>query len=201
MEREQNERHEELNSRMEREQKERHELNSRMEQEQRERREELDRKVEEIMLQVKEYDSAERQERQQLQGQLRELWDKLDEEIKKRLETGINRVVNLKHLKLNFLPFEFEMKNFTNYKKNGIAWDSPPFYTIDGYKMRIRVEAKGYVSVSALRMAGLVDDDLRWPFKQNITIMLMNQASSWNLFSYYFWMTESQIGTLQFTKQ
>ena len=225
IEQEQKERRKNLGIRMEQEHKERHiykELNSRMEQEQRERRKELDRKVEEVMLQVKEYDSAERQERQEMQEQLRELWDKLDQEIKKTEIKNSHEVVDvdismlqvrqiaiLKHLQMipheDILPFEFEMKDFEKYRKNRDLWHSPPFYTdINGYKMCIRVEASGkdrtYASVTVFLMTGVADDDLKWPFREDIKIELLNQASRsrWNPLSYFSKKKESHVRTFEF---
>ena len=171
-------------------------LEIRMEQEQRQRRDELNRKVEEVMLQVKEYEAVERQERQQLQGQLSELQYKLDhgQKTKTRWEAK-----NLK--RAHHLPFEFEIKDFTKYKENSGIWDSPPFYTNNGYKLCVRVVTQGtHVSVSAFLMAGVADNYLKWPFEQNITIKLMNQAGSWNPLS-YFWMIEGKIGTFKFARE
>ena len=226
MEQEQTERRDELDRRMEQAQKERRdELDSRMEQEQTERHNELDRKVEEVLLQVSEYEAVERQERQRLQGQLSELQDQLDQDIKTRQKTDIKHShevagvdVNmlqvrqnaiLKHLRMfpheDILPFEFEMKEFKKNWESGNLWYSPPFYTdINGYKMCICVEARGkdgkYVSVTAFLMAGVADDDLKWPFREDITIELMNQASSsrWNPLSYFRSKKESHFKTFQF---
>ena len=89
--------------------------------------------------------------------------------------------VFLTHLKLipwpheDILPFEFEMKDFEMHKKDGDSWYSPPFYTdINGYKICIGVDATGnarkYVAVSAFLMAGVADDDLKWPFQEDINI-------------------------------
>ena len=170
MEQEQKERRNELDSRMEQEQRQRrNELDSRMEQEQKERHDELNKTLEDIMLQLSEYD------RQTAEGHI------------SRLQKRQN--VILTHLKLipwpheDILPFEFEMKDFETHKKDGDLWYSPPFYTdINGYKMCIRVKAKGkarkYVSVSVFLMAGVADDYLKWPFREDIKIELINQASS-----------------------
>ena len=223
MEQEQKERRNELDSRMEQEQKERrNELDSRMEQERNERQIELDRNVEEVMLQVKEYDTA-RQDRR-LQEQLSELQDKLDQEIKKRQKIEIKNSHKmdvdvimlqvrqnaiLKHLQMvpheDIFPFEFEMKEFTKYRESGGLWYSPPFYTdINGYKMCIRVDARGkarkYISVAVFLMAGVADDDLNWPFREDIKVELINQASSsrWNPLSYFRSKKESHFKTFEF---
>ena len=51
-------------------------------------------------------------------------------------------------------------------------------------------------------MAGVADDDLKWPFQENITIELINQASSshWNLLSYFSKKKESHDRTFRFTE-
>ena len=225
MEQELKERREELHSRMEQEQKERREeLNSRMEQEQKERRNELDRELEDIMLQIKVYNEA-KQVTQQLQEQLRELLENLDQEREMKEKAEENQLIHnadinmlqvrqntiLKHLKMipheDILPFEFEMKDFEKHRNNRDLWYSPPFYTdINGYKMCIRVDARGkderYVSVSLILMAGVADDDLNWPFREDITIELLNQASSsrWNPLSYFRSKKISHAETLKFSE-
>ena len=113
----------------------------------------------------------------------------------------------LKHLQMlphkDILPFEFEMKEFEKYRESGQLWHSPSFY-INGYIMCIGVEARGkdgkYVSVTAFLMAGVADDDLKWPFREDIKIELINQASSsrWNLLSYFRPKKVSHVDTFKF---
>ena len=242
MEQEQKERRNELDIRMEQERKEirielsrkveevmvqvseHEELESRMEQEQ---SDELDRKLEMVMLQMKEYDTGEKEEIQLLQGQVSELQDKLDQEIKNGqrdeakygnpvLDVDISMLqmrqnAILKHLKMipheEILPFEFEMQDFEKHRESGDMWYSPPFYTdINGYKMLIRVDARGkdkrYISVSLILMAGVADDDLKWPFQEDIKIELINQAGSsrWNPLSYFHSTKVSHAQTLKFSE-
>ena len=71
-----------------------------------------------------------------------------------RLETKKRQNAILKRIQPqeDVLPFEFLMKDFEKHKRDGSDWFSPPFYTdIYGYKMCIRVEARGkaerYISV------------------------------------------------------
>ena len=60
----------------------------------------------------------------------------------------------------------------------------PPFFTHPyGYKMCIRVYPKGYgdgegthVSVFTFLMQGPFDDQLKWPFRGEVTIQIVNQA-------------------------
>jgi hypothetical protein len=97
------------------------------------------------------------------------------------------------------------MKEFTKYRESGGLWYSPPFYTdINGYKMCIRVDARGkarkYISVAVFLMAGVADDDLNWPFREDIKVELINQASSsrWNPLSYFRSKKESHFKTFEF---
>ena len=76
------------------------------------------------------------------------------------------------------------MPKFKQHKSQDI-WYSPPFYTRPGsYKMCIRVDASGRgddaVSVYASLMKGRNDDNLPWPFKEKITITLLNQMADMN---------------------
>ena len=70
------------------------------------------------------------------------------------------------------------MYNFSEHKRVGDQWTSPPFFTgIDGYKLVLKVDAKGdgtHVSVYVHLMKGENDDILTWPFKCDITIRLLN---------------------------
>ena len=185
MEQEQKERRNELDSRMEQEQKERrNELDSRMEQEQKERRNELDSRMEQEQKErSNELDTRMEQEQKERRSELDSRMEQEQKEIS-RLQNFI-----LTHLKLipwlheDILPFEFEMKDFEKHRESGDMWYSPPFYTdFYGYKMRIRVKARGtdgkYISVAVFLMAGVADDDLKWPFQEDIKIELINQASS-----------------------
>ena len=60
----------------------------------------------------------------------------------------------------------------------------PGFYTYQhGYKMCIRVDPNGsgagegtHISIFTCLMQGLYDDHLKWPFRGNITIQIVNQA-------------------------
>ena len=60
----------------------------------------------------------------------------------------------------------------------------PGFYTHhNGYKMSIRVDPNGnvagkgtHISIFTCLMKGLYDDHLKWPFRGNITIQIVNQA-------------------------
>ena len=75
-------------------------------------------------------------------------------------------------------PIEFIMTQYSTHKKNKDEWYSPLFYTgPEGYKMCIEVKAntwKGYMSVLVYLMGGDYDSMLKWPFKGEITIQLVN---------------------------
>ena len=78
---------------------------------------------------------------------------------------------------------EFTMTDFQKYKTSGERWYSPPFYTsTNGYKLCIRVDANGdetargtHLSVFSHLMKGKYDENLPWPFQNDITIQLLNQ--------------------------
>ena len=82
----------------------------------------------------------------------------------------------------------FTMTNFEEYKKDNNIWFSPHFYTHpNGYKMCLGVfansidKSKGtYVSVFVHLMRGQFDDQLKWPFRGNVTINMMNQEEDTN---------------------
>ena len=78
---------------------------------------------------------------------------------------------------------EFTMTGFEEYKREDEDWFSPHFYTHSGgYKMCLRVSANGdgsgkstHLSVWICLVRGEFDDQLKWPFRGDITIVLLNQ--------------------------
>ena len=78
---------------------------------------------------------------------------------------------------------EFTMTDFEEYQKDNDVWHSPHFYTHpSGYKMCLEVYAAGesagkgtHLSVYVRLMKGEFDDQLKWPFRGDITIKLLNQ--------------------------
>ena len=79
-------------------------------------------------------------------------------------------------------PCEFIMTGYSQYKRDGNHWYSPPFYSeLGGYKMCLKVYTRVlysfyyYVSVFVHLMRGEHDDKLKWPFQGDITIQLLNQ--------------------------
>ena len=79
-------------------------------------------------------------------------------------------------------PVEFTVVNFNQYQ-DGELWYSTPFYTHPyGYKMCLCVMPKGWgdgrgthLGVTIHMMRGEFDDQLKWPFRGDITYQLMNQ--------------------------
>ena len=78
---------------------------------------------------------------------------------------------------------EFTVTNFELHKRDNERWYSPPFYTHPhGYKMCLCVYPNGYGSgkdthlgVAVHMMRGEFDDHLKWPFRGNITFVLLDQ--------------------------
>jgi FtsZ-binding cell division protein ZapB len=81
---------------------------------------------------------------------------------------------------------EFTMTDFVEYQRDDISWYSPHFYTHpNGYKMCLHVYPNGsgpgkgtHLSVSVHLMRGEFDDQLKWPFRGNITIKLVDQEEN-----------------------
>ena len=80
-------------------------------------------------------------------------------------------------------PPEMNMDNFEKLKNDDRDWYSPAFKThVGGYKMCIRMQANGqgngngtHVSLFVNMMKGEFDSHLKWPFKGEITVELVNQ--------------------------
>ena len=80
-------------------------------------------------------------------------------------------------------PFRFTMRDFEQQKTKNDIWYSPSFYTHpQGYRMCLRVYANGYsfaedthVSVFFCLMRGEWDNYLKWPFRGDVNIQLLNQ--------------------------
>ena len=79
-------------------------------------------------------------------------------------------------------PVELVMKNFRRLRDQKNTWSSSPFYSEKGYKMLLRVYPfgngsgwKSHISVYVHLLVGEDDDILRWPFRGEITVTLINQ--------------------------
>ena len=95
-----------------------------------------------------------------------------------------HRVRDGTRVEMAFPPVEFIMEEFEQHKKFNAEWFSKPFYTHPrGYKMCLSVNAKGWgdgegthnISVYVHLMKGEFDDNLKWPFRGDITVQLLNQ--------------------------
>jgi hypothetical protein len=67
---------------------------------------------------------------------------------------------------------EATMPSFSEYRRSGKVWYSPPFYYDEGYKMCLAVHANGvgegagtHISVEILNIRGKYDDQLEWPLQ------------------------------------
>ncbi len=96
---------------------------------------------------------------------------------------------------VSLLRVEFTMENFKNYPGTGLQWYSPPFHTHPcGYKMCLSVWAynpmnqdsdeegeesstrwESFLSVGVVMMSGERDGKLKWPFRGDITMQLVDQ--------------------------
>ena len=105
-------------------------------------------------------------------------------QIKQQLNTLVSekQATAVKQLPATTPSYTFKMANFSQYKESGEVFDSPPFYTHQGYQMRVQICANGFgigagthVSVVLWVIEGENDDHLPWPFKATTTITLLNQ--------------------------
>ena len=141
------------------------------------------------------------QEQQSQQQEIRDLQQKLgmkDEEISvlqskvDELERSLSNMQDqlqqaeqtLQQLDKKFIPPpDFVMTDFKQRKKEDSVWYSPPFYShVGGYKLCLRVHANGYgrgkgsfVSIFIHVVPGENDDNLEWPFRGTIRVVLLNQ--------------------------
>ena len=122
---------------------------------------------------------------QRLKGHL----STLRSEIKKaqgETKDQIMREIGVVHDRVVLVPVSFTMTGFHQKKSSSSSWYSPWFYTHPrGYKMCLRVDANGYgirknshISVYLYMMRGDYDESLKWPFRGDITIQLLNQEGS-----------------------
>ena len=86
------------------------------------------------------------------------------------------------------VPINFTLDGFEQRKEKGPCWLSPPFYTHPrGYRMCLHVDVFGWgdcsgthIAVFVCLMPGEFDNYLKWPFRGNITIQLLNQLEDKN---------------------
>ena len=151
---------------------------------------------------VSEKVSQQLEEGKELDSRIKELEDKIEEQdstIQEQQTTINQQIVAIASaltqvaiaLDMNklvvppvFVPLpDIVMTDFKKHKIAGDKWYSPPFYShIGGYKMCLCVDANGdgsgeatHVSVFCCLNRGEYDDQLKWPFRGDITIQLLNQ--------------------------
>jgi TNF receptor-associated factor 4 len=121
---------------------------------------------------------------------------KLEEEIK-----GLKLEQSSFHSHFKVAPVNLFLAEFTQKRKNNQRWKSFPFYTHPrGYKMCLEICANGYgmglgthVSVFVYLMRGEFDFHLKWPFKGDIFVRLLNQNDTKKYFQAEIRFTETVI--------
>ena len=114
---------------------------------------------------------------EQLENQIEQLEDQIEQQGGHQIEEKIKLLMKFNQLVVP--PVDIVMDKFEKHKDNDSRWYSPPFYSLDGYKMSLSVCANGqgrgkgtHVSVFVCLMRGKFDDGLKWPFSGRITIKL-----------------------------
>ena len=101
-------------------------------------------------------------------------------------ETELERQCQTIESRVCVPPFNFTMRDFEQRKAENDTWYSPSFYTHpQGYRMCLKVCANGrntsrgtHVSVFVCLMRGEFDNYLKWPFRGDVTIQLLNQIEN-----------------------
>ncbi len=84
-------------------------------------------------------------------------------------------------------PMRVVMTDFEQHKKDGEWWYKEGFYTHPGgYKMCLKVNANGggmartptYLVMYVCMMRRKFDNALKWPFRDNVSIQLLNQRAN-----------------------
>ena len=115
-----------------------------------------------------------------LRGEIKKAQSETKLEVTKIIES---KVASL-HNHVGLVPISFTMPGFQGKRSLNTLWYSPSFYTHPhGYKMCLRVDANGrsnngHVSVGLHMMQGEYDKFLKWPFRGDITIQLINQMGN-----------------------
>ena len=81
-------------------------------------------------------------------------------------------------------PIEFTLSDFEQQQNEDSVWISPAFYTHQrGYRMCLQVYPNGnidgqgtQVSIFTCLMRGTFDGGLKWPFRGDVTIQIVDQA-------------------------
>lgn len=94
------------------------------------------------------------------------------------------------HLRKIGQPLVFQMMNYSDLKRNGKVWYSPPFYIADGYKMCVAVYAGGIgigrgscLSIVLCLMKGEFDDELTWPVELpfHLIVEILKQSEEYEV--------------------
>ena len=114
-------------------------------------------------------------------------------------ETQLERQCRAIESRVCVPPLEFTMTDFEQQKAEGDCLCSPSFYTHpQGYRMCLDVYANGdgdgkgtHISVFVYLMRGEYDNHLKWPFRGNIAIQLLNQIKDQSHYEYTIHFTDS----------
>ncbi|XP_065908111.1 myosin-13-like [Dysidea avara] len=88
----------------------------------------------------------------------------------------INYQASKLSLRDQVVPVIVKMSEYAKIKRDGVNWYSNPFYTHDmGYKMCIRIDARGSLGCYPHLMKGPYDDQLRWPMTVQSEVKILNQ--------------------------
>ena len=85
-------------------------------------------------------------------------------------------------------PIEFQMTEFTRYRRGSDKWYSLPFYAhAKGYKLCLSVQFTRFydaadtstpMGVAVHLLRGKFDPHLKWPFRGDVTVQLLNQLEN-----------------------
>ena len=111
---------------------------------------------------------------------------KLEQQVAEQKQQIVKQTQDIQALQSQtpmLCPIQFVMTDFEKHKIECDPWHSSPFYTHPkGYKMCLCVTANGqakgagtHTSIHIYLMRGEFDDQLKWPFRGDITIKLLNQ--------------------------
>ena len=100
----------------------------------------------------------------------------------------MERIVETIESKVCVPPIEYTLRGFEHLKSTSGRWFSPSFYSHQrGYRLCFYVQSNGsgsgkgtHVSIYVCIMQGQFDDSLQWPFREAITIQLLNQTEDKN---------------------
>ena len=106
-----------------------------------------------------------------------------NDQFKKQIATLMKDVQAIQISLIPSCPAEVTMTDFEQHKKDDDQWFSLPFYSHPkGYKMCLRVDANGHgqgkhthISIYIHLMKGEFDDQLKWPFRGEVIVKLLNQ--------------------------